>query len=97
MINYLDRRRRETPDLPDYKIVETYLHQKNILGEFVNYAAQQGVARNDRDLQISGKYVENEVVAYIARNILNDYSVFLIIRNQMDNIVQKGVATITNY
>ena len=87
---YADKNRKELSDFPDYRSLETHLRQKNIRDQFVAYAARQGVAKNDKDLKISGKWIENEVMAYIAKNILDDKGYYPIL-NQMDAMVQKGV------
>ncbi len=88
--DYVDKNRKELSDLPDYKSLEAYLHQKNILADFIAYATKQGVAKNDKDLKISGALIENIVMAYIGRNVFDDKGFYPIL-NQMDKIVQKGV------
>ena len=91
--NYADNNRKELSNFADYKTLQTHLQSKNILSVFVDYAAGHGVAKNDRDLRISGNHIENIVIAYIARNILNDNGFYPVV-NQMDKIVQKGVETL---
>jgi carboxyl-terminal processing protease len=88
--DYADKNRKDLSNMSDYKSLATYLHQKNILGDFTAYAAKQGVAKNDKDLKISGALIENIVMAYIGRNILDDKGFYPIL-NQMDKMVQKGV------
>ena len=92
--DYSDRKRKELSNLPDYKSMQTYLKQINVLNEFVAYAAKQGVAKNDQDLKISGALIENIVMAFIGRNILDD-KVFYPILNQMDRMVQEGVRVLS--
>ena len=92
--DYADKNRKELLKLTDGKSLETHLKQRNILGEFIAYAATKGVARNEKDLKISGTLIENAVIAYIARNILDDKGYYPII-NQMDKMVQKGVEVLT--
>ena len=92
---YADNNRKELSGFSDYQSLETHLLQKNIREQFIAYAARQGVTKNDKDLKKSGKWIENEVIAYIERNILNDEGYYPIL-NQMDNMVQKGVEVLTN-
>ena len=92
--DYVDNNRKELLHFTDYQSLETHLKQRNILGAFVAYAAQQGVARNEKDLKISGAILENIVMAYIARNILDDKGFYPVI-NRMDKMVQKGVEVLT--
>jgi carboxyl-terminal processing protease len=91
--DYTDKNRKDLNNIQDYKSMQKYLRQKNILAEFITYSAKQGVTKNDRDLKISGPYIENIAMAYIARNILDDNGFYPIL-NQMDKMVQKGVETL---
>jgi carboxyl-terminal processing protease len=86
---YADNNRKELLNIPDSKAMAAYLKQNNILAKFITYATKQGVARNEQDLKISGALIENVVMAYIARNILDDKGYYPIL-NQMDKMVQKG-------
>ena len=70
--------------------MENHLRRKNILNDFVAYAARQGVPRNENDLTISGQMIENISMAYIARNILNQKGYYPIL-NQKDKMVQRAV------
>ena len=92
--DYADKNRKELLKLTDGKSLETHLKQRNILGEFIAYAARKGVAKNDKDLKISGALIENAVIAYIAKNIIDDKGYYPIV-NQMDKMVQKGVEVLT--
>jgi len=93
-LDYADKNRKELSDMKDYKAMETYLKRRNILNEFVAYSEKQGVARNDKDLRISGAHIENAVMALVARNIIDDKGFYPIL-NQMDKIVQKGVEVLS--
>ena len=93
--DYADKNRKELADFPDYQSLEAHLRRNNIRDKFVAYAAQQGVAKNDKDLKVSGALIENVVMAYIAKNILDDKGFYPIL-NQMDHIVQKGVEVLSN-
>jgi carboxyl-terminal processing protease len=88
--DYADRHRRELMEHPDCTALEAALRRKNILDRFVLFAAGQGVARNDRDLRVSGSIIENTVIAYIAGNIFNDNGFFSIF-NKKDQTVQKAI------
>jgi carboxyl-terminal processing protease len=92
--DYVDKNRKNLSNFPDDKSLATYLHQEDILGGFIAYAAQQGVAKNNKDLKISGPIIENIVMAYIGRNILDDKGFYPIL-NQMDQTVQKGIDVLT--
>ena len=93
--DYTDKNRKILAAYPDYKSLGKHLHQKNILGEFVAFAASQGVAKNDHDLNISAATIENIVIAYIARNIFDDKGFYPVL-NQMDKTVQKAVEVLSS-
>jgi len=88
--DYADKNRDELSAYTDHHSMVKHLRQNKILDQFVVYAAKRGVARNDSDLKISGALIENYVMAYIARNIIDDKGFFPIL-NQMDQMVQKGL------
>ena len=92
---YSDKNRRELANITDHKNMQTFLRRKNILGDFVDYAAKQGIAKNEKDLKISGTHIENVLMAQIAQYIINENGIYPII-NQMDNIVQKGIFVLNN-
>jgi carboxyl-terminal processing protease len=92
--DYADKNRKELSDLPDYQTMEAHLKRRNIFGEFVAYAAKQGVRGNEKDLKTSREKIENIVMAHIAKNILDDRGFYPII-NRMDKMVQKGVEVLT--
>jgi len=88
--DYADKNREELANYPDHQSLVKHLRQKRILDKFITYAAKQGVTRNDADIKISGAQIENVVMAYIARNIIDDKGFYPIL-NQMDQMVQRGV------
>ena len=91
----VDKNRKELSRFKDYKSLQAYLYQRNILKEFVAYAATRGLVKNDRDLKISGPVIENMIMAYIARHILDDKGYYPVL-NQMDKTVQKGIEVLNN-
>jgi carboxyl-terminal processing protease len=94
-LEYTDRYRAELAKTANYAALEEKLHQDDVLEQFIQYAAKQSVARNKKDLQISGATIENMLIAYIVRNIYDDS--FYPIINKQDNIVQKAVEIIMNH
>ena len=92
--DYADKNRKELAAYTDHQSMQKHLRQKQILDKFVAHAAQQGIAKNSADLQISGALLENIIMAYIARNIIDDKGFYPIL-NQMDPMVQKGVKELT--
>ena len=93
-LEFSPRHRSDLLGITDYKSMQTHLRSKKILNEFVAYAAKQGVNASETDLRTSGPLIENIVMAFIGRTILNDDGYFPIL-NEMDDIVQKGVEQLT--
>jgi carboxyl-terminal processing protease len=52
--------------------MEKYLASQNLLSEFVLFAANKGVAANPKQINISKRYLLNQLEAYISRNTLGD-------------------------
>ncbi len=92
--DYTDKHRKELNNCSDYQTLEALLYKKNVLNEFILFAAKQGVARNEKDLRISGSSIENTIVAYIVRNMFDD-SGFYPVLNQTDIMVKKGIEQLT--
>ena len=88
--DYTDRNRSELTKIQDYTALQTFLKQKNILEEFVNHAARQGIARNENELRISGPMIENVLMAHVSRNIFDDTGYYQVI-NQKDIMIQKAI------
>ncbi|MDR1860138.1 MAG: S41 family peptidase [Bacteroidales bacterium] len=84
--NHLD----ELKTLADVAEFKEHLTREHILDQFVAYATKHGVAKNDRDLKISGKMIDTQVKAYIAKNIIGDVGLFGIIRD-IDEALLKAV------
>ena len=70
--------------------LDNYLSEKNVLVDFVAYAARNGVPKNAEGLRISGKIIDVQLRAYIARNILGEEGFYPIIM-QIDNTLMKAV------
>jgi len=92
--DYSDQNRKKLEEFADHNSFATYLRQNNIRDQFVAYVAKNGVAKNDKDLNVSGALIENIVMALIAKNIIDDKG-YCPILNQMDKMVQKGVEVLT--
>ena len=52
--------------------LENYLDRQGLLEKFVQFAAENGVKKDPEGLKTSGKIIEIQIKAYIARNILDN-------------------------
>jgi len=80
-LDYADSNRKELSTFKTSADFETYFHKANVLNLFVAFAEKKGVKPNNSDLKISSKIIENQVKAYIARNIIGEKGFYPIIQN----------------
>ncbi len=50
----------------------TYLKKKNIFDQFVQYATKNGISATREDLNRSSFWIENQLMAYVSRNFLDN-------------------------
>ncbi|MGV8134919.1 MAG: S41 family peptidase [Mangrovibacterium sp.] len=89
-LDYSDKNRKELKKLNTSTILEEYLTTQNILDQFVDYADKQGVKRDQKGLNTSGKIIKTQIMAYIARNILGEEGFFPIIK-EIDETLLKTI------
>ena len=77
--DFSDKNRAELGQLKTGKEFEDYLLKKNILSLFTEYSNKQGIVVNAKDLAISGKIIETQLMAYIARNIIGEVGFYSVI------------------
>ncbi len=71
-LNYTDDNRETLTKFSNVRELEKYLDKQNLLEKFVKFASDNGVKRDPEGLRISGKIIEIQLKAYIARNILDN-------------------------
>ncbi len=89
-LEYSDKHRKELNKLNAAEAIEQYLDKQQILDQFVAYAAQQGVKKEPRGLNQSGKIIKTQIMAYIARNMIGEEGFFPIIQ-KIDDTLQKAI------
>jgi carboxyl-terminal processing protease len=89
-LDFADSNRKILSKLTNTKDFETYFQNKDILNQFVTFAAQKGIKASNGDLKTSAKIIDTQVKAYIARNILGDEGFFPIIKN-IDNVLLEAI------
>jgi carboxyl-terminal processing protease len=80
-LDYADSNRKELSKLTNNDEFTRYFHGTDVLQLFVAYAEKKGVKSNAADLKISGKILDNQIKAYIARNIIGEEGFYPIIKN----------------
>lgn len=77
--DYSDKNRAELGKLKTGKEFEEYLLKHKILSLFTEYSAKQGIASDAKSLALSGKIIEAQLMAYIARNIIGEVGFYSVI------------------
>ncbi len=93
--DYADKHREELSHLKSGAEFASLLHKRSILNEFLQYAVKNGVANDETGIKTSGKIIETQLMAYIARNIIGEEGFYSIISN-IDNTLLEAVKTINN-
>ncbi len=90
--NYLDMHRAE---LMKYGSANGFNKgfQKDLLNEFVLFASQNNLQRNEADIKRSGKYLTQTIKALIARGLWRDNGYFTVM-NTSDKVLQKALLEI---
>jgi carboxyl-terminal processing protease len=91
--DYADAHRGLLSKLKDAKAMEDYLNKQNVFAQFIRFAAKNGVPRDNKGLKISGKILQTQLNAYIARNILGEDGFYPIIK-EIDTTLQKAISVI---
>ncbi len=70
--------------------INDYLDEHHSLDEFISYAAEKGVPRDNQGLKESGKVINTQMKAYIARNIMGEEGFYPIIQS-IDKTLLKAI------
>ena len=87
---YTDRHRKELAKYKDWQSLEQYLLKQDILAEFVRFAEDKGVERNDAEIQKSRPLMTRLLNAYIVRDMLGDEGFFPLFERD-DEITKKAI------
>ena len=89
-LDYADSNRKILSKLSKTSDFEKYFQNKDILQQFVAFAVKKGVAANNGDLKTSSTLIDNQVKAYIARNIIGEEGFYPLIKN-IDKVLQEAI------
>ncbi|HET6556286.1 MAG TPA: S41 family peptidase [Prolixibacteraceae bacterium] len=89
-LDYADANRSTLSKLDNITKFERYFKDKNILTQFVAFADKKGVPVNNSDLKTSSEIIDNQLKAYIARNILGEEGFYPIIKN-IDKVLLEAI------
>lgn len=88
--SYTDKHRKELAKYKDWQSLERYLLKQDVLSEFVRFAEDKGVERNDAEIQKSRPLMTRLLNAYIVRDMLGDEGFFPLFERD-DEITKKAI------
>ena len=91
---YTDKHRKELNKFKDWQSLEKYLLKQDIIPQFVAFAEDKGVERNEAEIQKSRPLMTRLLNAYIVRNILGDDGFFPLFERD-DEITKVAVEQLT--
>lgn len=91
--SFTDKHRRQMANLKDANSIESYLRKANVFNEFITFAEQRGVKPNNAQIQKSREIIETQIMAYIARNLIDNYGFYPII-TRIDNTLLRAIEII---
>ncbi|MGE0079044.1 MAG: S41 family peptidase [Bacteroidales bacterium] len=87
---FTDKHRKETRSLKDFNAVNGFLNGFNLVNDFVQYAEQNGIKPNSKEIQESRLIIETQLKATIARNIIDSDGFYPYIKN-IDETLLKAI------
>ncbi len=92
---YIDDNRNQLSKIDKLGDLKTFLLNDNVYNKFWNYVHQKGVYQTNKDMMISGKYIERNVMSYIIRQVLDENNFYKYI-NSDDPVVDSALNVISN-
>jgi carboxyl-terminal processing protease len=89
-LNYTEKNRDILKKYSDAREMEKYLDKQQILNQFIDFSAKNGVKRDDAGLNISGSVIYTQLKAYIARNMLDNNGFYQIWR-ELDSSLKTAI------
>jgi carboxyl-terminal processing protease len=87
---YTDKNRQKLSQFTDVKALTEFLNKQNILDKFVDFASKKGIKKDMEGLELSGKIIEVEIKALIARNIFDNEGFYPVIQ-EIDKTLLEGI------
>ncbi|WP_319482855.1 S41 family peptidase [uncultured Draconibacterium sp.] len=88
--SYADSHRDELTGLTTADEFENYMDKHNAMDDFIAYAEEKGVKKDAEGLKISGKVINTQMKAYVARNIMGEEGFYPIIK-QIDKTLLRAI------
>lgn len=92
-LTYSDQHYDKLSSFKTYQELYDYLKQQPLLAEFAQFAAQKGIKKRPRLIQISSRLIEKQLQAYIVRNFFDDAGFYPIFMND-DVTLERAIQVI---
>ncbi len=93
---FTENNREELTTYKEVSMLEKYLDDQDIVNSFTGYMNEKyQIRRNNNELMVSGSIIDNQLKAYIARNIIDNKG-FYPIWNKNDVTIQYAVDFLNN-
>lgn len=87
---FVEQHRRATRELKQFEEVDAFLRRFDLLGDFVAYAAAQGIPQQPSQIAVSKHILDSELRAVIARNIIDNAGFYPYIKD-IDKTLQRAL------
>ena len=94
-LEYTDRNRAAMSNLKKADEFVKYLKAQNIFDQFVAYAETQGIKRDEKGIRQSREVIETQIMALIARNMIDDNG-FYPIMHRIDKTLKQSIDIVEN-
>ena len=91
---YTDEHRKQLSQFKDWQSLEKHLLKQNLIPQFVAFAEEKGVERNEAEIQKSRPLMTRLLIAYIVRDVLGDEGFFPLFERD-DDITKRAVEELT--
>lgn len=88
--DYSDRNRSVLAELDNVDDINQHLEKQELMSSFTDFAANQGVERNNDQIIRSKEIIHTQLKAYIARNIIDNEGFYPII-GEIDDALKRSV------
>jgi len=69
---YVDKNRDKLKTIKTWQQMDKFLDSQKLMNDFVPFASKKGVAANQKQINISKRFLLTQLKAYISRNTLGD-------------------------
>jgi carboxyl-terminal processing protease len=92
-LEYVDKHRNKLLPIKNLNELQDFMNKTDAFGQFWQYAKDNDVKINVEELEISRIYIENNFLAYIARQVLDEYT-FYKVANRFDPSIDSALVVL---